>query len=246
MLFICEAPGQSPLAPPRRAPPRRCFRTPSPSQDRAGTPWCSGRPARNAQLRGGRGCPAVWPEPGSSGNSRCSPGAHPPCSLLRTGAGAGGHRDPTLAPGDGPAPVASGRGPLMQLRPPPLPRGKAGSTGDTTGTSRKSEGSSSRRALHATALPAPGPGCRPRPRPRAAVGGLGCPSPPPPTRGKKEAVSQPAQTKPTGTGVTATLVVQTGRMRLFWALIFKTEKNTRKLYSIFPVKVIILRRAKEK
>lgn len=45
--------------------------------------------------------------------------------------------------------------------------------------------------------------------------------------------------------VSATLV-QTGRMRLVLALIIKMEKNPRKLYSIFPVKVIILHRTKKR
>lgn len=38
----------------------------------------------------------------------------------------------------------------------------------------------------------------------------------------------------------------TRKMRLFGAFIFKMETNARKLYSIFPVKVIILQRTKQK
>lgn len=76
--------------------------------------------------------------------------------------------------------------------------------------------------------------------PSAGAGLAGCP---PRGLGPGKGAPRPTRCLPAGAGVlgpqgvSATQVVKTGRMRQFGALIVNMEKNSRKLYSIFPVKV---------
>lgn len=91
--------------------------------------------------------------------------------------------------------------------------------------------------------PTPGPGCSPKP----GSGLFGDSLAPASAPGKPRLRPKPRAVRwGPGQGLGHPGGANRKDARLVLALIFKMEKNTRKLYSIFPVKVIILHRTKRK
>lgn len=179
-------------------------------------------------------------------------------SLLRTGKGAGGHRDPQPSPPEaGPTSIWQGL-PFTQLRPSLLApgggggRGRGASAGDTAGTAEEtsrnwqSRGAVPRRwALPRCLLPRAGA----RKRRVSAVRGLPGPSLCP-RRAEAVSASIPKSGRCWRAGPGRGLSHPRGGNRkdtTVWGFnIQNGGKNARKLYSIFPVKVIILHRTKRK